>query len=142
MRIVVLAAVAAMLAACGPSKQEKAERNAAIANFVPPFVLSRLDFGGVVERRFRRLDRNGDDKLEGSEIPQRMAGRVAEFDKDGDGTISSEEWSAGQLARFDRQDINHDGTVTADERNVARAKREDDLPTPAEEPANTAAPAG
>jgi hypothetical protein len=44
------------------------------------------------------------------------------------------------MKRFDAQDINHDGTVTSDERERAREMKELDLPTPAEEPANTTAP--
>ncbi|KQT34779.1 hypothetical protein ASG29_01040 [Sphingomonas sp. Leaf412] len=130
------AIVAALLvAACGPSPEEKAETNAAIQNFTPPFVMSRLDFGGVVERRFRRLDRNEDDRIDRSEISPRLAPRFAKIDTNGDGGISNEEWSAWMIARFDKQDENRDGTVTSQEREKARAQQEIDLPTPAEEPA-------
>lgn len=131
------------LAACGgPSGEEKAEMNAAIANFTPPFVMSRLDFGGVIERRFRRLDQNGDDRLQKDELPQRLADRLMRFDTDGDGAIGQEEWSTGQLARFDGQDINRDGTVTSSERDEARRRREEALPTPKDEPiANAPIPA-
>lgn len=133
-----------LLAACGgaQSAEEKAEMNAAIANFTPPFVMSRLDFGGVIERRFRRLDRNEDDRLSRDELPPRLADRLMRFDTDGDGVIGPEEWSRGQLARFDGQDINKDGTVTSAERDEARRRREEALPTPADEPiANTPLPA-
>lgn len=128
-------AVALLLTACGPSPEDKAETNAAIQNFTPPFVMSRLDFGGVVERRFRRLDRNEDDRIDESEISPRLAPRFAEIDTNGDGDISNEEWSTWMIARFDRQDENKDGTVTSQEREKARAQRDFDLPTPAEEPA-------
>ncbi len=97
--------------------------------------LVRLDYGGVVERRFRRLDRNEDDRIDDSEISLRLAPRFAEIDANGDGGISNEEWSAWMIARFDRQDENKDGTVTSQEREKARAQQEVDLPTPAEEPA-------
>jgi Ca2+-binding EF-hand superfamily protein len=100
--------------------------------------MSRLDYGGVVERRFRRLDRNADDYLSRSEMSKRLAGRFDEIDANKDGRISNEEWSGWMLARFDRQDANHDGTVTSDERERARAAREMDLPTPAEEPVTNA----
>ena len=134
------AAAAALLTACGgPSPEEKAEYRQAVENFTPPFVMSRLDYGGVVERRFRRLDRNEDDRLSPSELSPRLADRFKLIDKNGDGSISNEEWSAWMLARFDRQDANKDGTVTSDERERARAAREQDLPTPADEPANAAA---
>lgn len=132
-------AAAVLLAGCGPSAEEKAETNAAVQNFTPPFVMSRLDYGGVVERRFRRLDRNEDDRLDRSELSQRLAPRFAEIDANGDGGISNEEWSRWMLARFDHQDENRDGTVTSAEREKARAQREMDLPTPAEEPATNAA---
>lgn len=132
-----VAALAALsVAACGgPSPEEKAEFREAVANFTPPFVMSRLDYGGVVERRFRRLDRNDDDYIGRTEITPRLAGRFAEIDADKDGRISKEEWSCWMIARFDRQDANKDGTVTSDERERARAAREMDLPTPADEPA-------
>ena len=135
-----MAVLAAAIAACAtgcskPTPDEKALENPAIANFVPPFVMSRLDFGGVVERRFRRLDRNEDDRLSREELPPARADRLMRFDTDGDGFISNPEWSKGMLARFDAQDLNHDGTVTSDERERARAASGDELPTPADEPA-------
>lgn len=123
------------LAGCGRSDEEVAESNPALANYVPPFVMSRLDYGGVVERRFRRLDRNEDDHLVRDELPPRRADRIMAFDRDGNGEISNGEWSRGMLARFDAQDLNRDGTVTSDERERARSLRQEDLPTPADEPA-------
>lgn len=134
------AGTVAMLAACsGQNSEEKAEMNAAIANFTPPFVMSRLDFGGVIERRFRRLDRNGDDRLQKDEMPARWAARIMQLDANGDGEVSAEEWSRGQLARFDAQDINRDATVTSAEREEARNHRDEALLTPADEPAANAA---
>lgn len=130
------AAAALLLVGCGgPSAEEKAEATEAAQNFVPPFVMSRLDFGGVVERRFRRLDHNEDDRLVRNELPPQRADRLMRFDVSGDGAISNEEWSRGMLARFDAQDLNKDGTVTSDERERARGMQQEDLPTPADEPA-------
>jgi hypothetical protein len=128
------------VAACSrTSPEDNAEQAAAIANYVPPYVLSRLDFGGVIERRFRRLDRDGNDRLTPSELLPRNRARAMLFDTDHDGTISAEEWSTGMLKRFDEQDLNHDGTVTSDERERARVDERDALPTPAEEPATNKA---
>ncbi len=135
MRMVMMAAGAMVLAACSGGKSDVAVNEEALANYVPPFVMSRLDFGGVVERRFRRLDVNNDDKLTRNELPKRLQARLEEIDRDGDGTVSNDEWSAWMLARFDAQDANHDGSVTSDERERARELQETDLPTPAEEPA-------
>ncbi|GAA4222919.1 hypothetical protein GCM10022253_32500 [Sphingomonas endophytica] len=139
MRVMVVVAGALALAACSRSKEPSPEEQAALSNYVPPFVMSRLDFGGVVERRFRRYDVNNDDKLTRNEVSQRLLPRFDEIDRNKDGAISNEEWSAWMMARFDAQDINHDGTVTSDERERAREMKEVDLPTPAEEPANATA---
>ncbi len=46
------------------------------------------------EELFKRRDENGDGKLEGSEISERMQSRIADLDKDGDGAISKEEFMA------------------------------------------------
>ena len=145
MRVTKLGAAASIagalvLAACsGSDKEPDAEQQAALANYVPPFVMSRLDFGGVVERRFRRLDINNDDKLTRNEVSKRLSPRFDQIDRNKDGAISNEEWSEWKVQRFDAQDINHDGTVTSDERERARELNDADLPTPAEEPSNAAA---
>lgn len=134
MRVSVMMAGALALAACsGRDEQGNAEQSAALSNYVPPFVMSRLDFGGVVERRFRRLDVNNDDRLIVSELSPRQAARFSQIDRNNDGAISNEEWSGWMMKRFDAQDINHDGTVTSDERERAREQHELDLPTPSEE---------
>ncbi|MBW6524773.1 hypothetical protein KZ810_14830 [Sphingomonas sp. RHCKR47] len=143
MRILLVGGCALALVACsGKSADEKAMQNAELANYTPPFVMSRLDFGGVIERRFRRLDTNNDDKLEPSEIAPKNRERVMSYDTNKDGFVSVEEWGRGMLARFDAQDLNHDGTVTSDERERAREMNDSDLPTPADEPANATAAAG
>lgn len=142
MRILLVGGCALALVACsGKSADEKAMENGELADYTPPFVMSRLDFGGVIERRFRRLDANNNDKLEPSEISPRRRDLVMGFDTSKDGTVSVEEWSRGMLARFDAQDLNHDGTVTSFERERAREMNDADLPTPDDEPANNAAAA-
>ena len=110
-------AMTAALAGCGNGKKAQAKADAQAANFVPPSVLSRLDYGGVVERRFRALDRNGDDYITPDELPTRDSKLMA-LDRDGDGRISATEWNEGMLARFDRMDGNHDGSVTSTEREA------------------------
>jgi hypothetical protein len=142
MRWQMMVAGAVLLAACSKENAEEAADPAVLANYVPPFVMSRLDYGGVVERRFRRLDVNHDDHLTRNELPQRLAERFDEIDRDKDGRISNDEWSSWMIARFDQQDANRDGTVTSDERERAREQHEMDLPTPKDEPDNSAAPAG
>jgi len=140
MRILLVGGCALALMACsGKSADEKAMQNAELANYTPPFVMSRLDYGGVIERRFRRLDANNDDKLEPSEIAPKNRERVMSYDTNKDGRVSVEEWGRGMLARFDAQDLNRDGTVTSDERERARELHDTDLPTPDDEPANDSA---
>ncbi|WBH17669.1 EF-hand domain-containing protein [Sphingomonas radiodurans] len=122
--LMVLAGVLPVLAGCGTS-EEAADANAAAANYRPPSVTSRLDYGGQIERRFHRLDKNIDDKLSEDELPERMRRVLMRGDTNGDGSLSSDEWGALMLARFDRQDLNKDGSVTTEERVAARQSRRD-----------------
>lgn len=139
MRLVMTAtALALVLAGCGTEKkrEKQAEADQKAAGFVPPSVTSRLDFGSAMERRFRALDRNGDDYIDATELPRRNA-RMKSFDRNGDGKISAIEFSEGQLARFDRMDLNHDGTVTSEEQEAAREGRLDPAPLPGATPTPT-----
>ena len=117
-----VAALAALLAGCGEGKRAQAKADAQAAGFVPPSVLSRLDYGGIVERRFRALDRNGDDYITPDELPT-VDSRLMALDRNHDGKISAAEWSEGMLSRFDRMDRNHDGSVTSAERETFRADK-------------------
>jgi hypothetical protein len=122
---IVAAMLAAATAACGNSdKDEQAEADARAASFQPPSVMSRLDFGSSASRRFRALDRNGDDIISDDELPRPEAPRLMALDRNGDGEITESEWSEGMLARFDRMDLNQDGTVTSEERRTAMARQQ------------------
>lgn len=119
-------ALAPALAGCGGKSEEKAAQADAVANaagFVPPAVTSRVDFTTAMEQRFRSLDRNGDDRIDASELPRRNS-RLMGLDRNKDGVISQIEWSEGTLKRFDRMDLNHDGTVTSEEESEWRAARD------------------
>lgn len=118
MRIAILALplfAATALAGCGSAEEKQARADANAAGFVPPSVLSRLDYGSSIERRFQALDRNGDGAIAASELP-RANSRLSGLDRSGDGRITAIEWSEGMLARFDRLDLNHDGSLTSEER--------------------------
>ena len=122
--VIGLAAMALALGACGGKRgdEKRASADAKAAGFVPPSVTSRLDYGGAMDRRFRALDRNGDDFLSADELPRNNPRRLRALDRNGDGKISAIEFSEGMLARFDRMDLNHDGTVTSEERRSAGAQ--------------------
>ena len=127
MRSLVMAAMAAgmmMAGGCSSEPADTAERNAAIANFTPPSVTSRADFGGVIERRFQRLDKNNDLRLDPTELPERRADAIMEkYDADNSGSIDSAEWGKFMLDRFDAIDTNKDASVTSGEREAEREQR-------------------
>lgn len=115
-------AVPALLSGCGARTEKAAQADANAVDFVPPAVTSRVDFSSAMERRFRALDHNGDDRLDATELPRKNS-RLIAFDRDGDGKISLIEWSEGTLKRFDQMDLNHDATVTSEEENAWRTAR-------------------
>lgn len=120
MRGVAVVLVATLLLnGCGDREAKRAAADARAANFVPPSVLARADFASQIARRFRRLDRDGDDVIEAVEIPTGNQ-RIAGLDRNGDGEITMPEFSEGLLARFDAMDLNKDGAVTSDERAAAK----------------------
>jgi hypothetical protein len=113
------------VASCGPDATEKQKAaDARAAAFTPPSVTSRLDFGSSASRRFRNLDRDGDDVLTAEELP-RADSRLLELDRNRDGRITESEFSEGMLKRFDQMDLNQDGTVTSEERRTARERRQE-----------------
>ena len=116
-----LAATAILASGCGNKEEQRAQADANAVGFVPPSVTSRLDFGASMERRFRTLDRNADDRITKDELPSPNT-RIKAFDRNNDGTITAIEWSEGTLAWFDRMDLNHDGTVTSEERAESRKR--------------------
>ena len=50
--------------------------------------------GGNRQEMFAQMDADGDGKLSGDEIPERLSDRIAEVDTDGDGAVSLEELQA------------------------------------------------
>lgn len=76
--------------------------------------ISRAEFMAQSDKRFARLDANGDGEISGDELPGR--GRLlASTDTNKDGKISKAEYSAQAAARFAKMDTNGDGKITPDE---------------------------
>ena len=119
--VAALAATGILVSACGNKDEQRAQADANAVGFVPPSATSRLDFGASMERRFRTLDRNADDRITKDELPAPNT-RIKAFDRNKDGIITAIEWSEGTLAWFDRMDLNHDGTVTSEERAESRKR--------------------
>jgi hypothetical protein len=105
----------ALLSACGKKSEEKAAQADAVANAAG----------------FRSLDRNGDDRIDATELP-RQNSRLMGLDRNKDGVISQIEWSEGTMRRFDQMDLNHDGTVTSEEESEWRAARDAGRAPPAQ----------
>jgi EF hand len=106
---------------------------------VPPSVTSRVDFGSMMARRFRELDRDGNDIITRDEMPTTNS-RLWELDRNKDGEITESEFFEGMLARFDRMDLNRDGTVTSEEREASRTERPAAPSNPVATGANTTMP--
>ncbi|HEX4341236.1 MAG TPA: hypothetical protein VH062_35245 [Polyangiaceae bacterium] len=83
------------------------------------------------EARFEKLvahaDKNGDGKLQVTELSARMEKRLGKADTDGDGVITSTEYTARveavREARKARMDTDHDGKISDAERTAARESR-------------------
>jgi EF hand len=115
--------LAALAAGCSNDGDDAATQNA-IMEYEPPTITSRADYGGMIERRFQRLDADHTGELTRDELPPRFtAETIARYDSDKDGKLDSGEWGKMMLDRFDRQDTNKDGTVTTQERQASRAQR-------------------
>lgn len=84
-------------------------------------------YAASVRATFQKLDRNGDGKLELSELPVALRTTLAAADRDGDGAISSGEFlahhNASVLARLHRADANGDGALEPDEVGPVRWAR-------------------
>ncbi|HEX3596874.1 MAG TPA: hypothetical protein VHU80_17315 [Polyangiaceae bacterium] len=67
----------------------------------------------------KRLDKNGDGKLETAELPPRMQKFMSKADTDGDGALTVAEMTAARdnfvKARFTHADKNSDGSLTENE---------------------------
>ncbi|MEO8374626.1 MAG: hypothetical protein ABI471_05340 [Sphingomonas bacterium] len=110
--------------ACAGGCSKKVPDGTGAENFRPPTNETRADDLDLLNRTFARMDGNGDEALQASEITGARAERIRGLDTDGNREVSREEFVKGGLARFDRIDTNHDGVLTNGERRAAR--REDD----------------
>ena len=130
MRIVPVLLLVGLLAACVGGCSKKVPDGTGAENFRPPTNLTRADDLDLLNRDFARMDVNGDEALQTSEIVGVRADQIRALDTDGDREVSREEFVKGGLARFDSIDTNHDGVLTNAERRAARAKGRDVTDTP------------
>ncbi|MCM8731052.1 hypothetical protein ACFO8O_08775 [Hephaestia sp. GCM10023244] len=123
----VLFFAAVPIALLGCSQDDDSNRNAeaaVAAGFKPPTVLARADFAMDLDKRFNRLDVNGDAILEPNEWPPRYADRLARLDKNKDGKVTRNEFFEAMMARFDAADTNRDQVLTSEERTAADIPRD------------------
>ena len=130
MRIVPVLLLVGVLAACVGGCSKKVPDGTGAENFRPPTNLTRADDLDMLNRNFARMDVNGDEALQASEIVGVRADQIRALDTDGDHEVSREEFVKGGLARFDSIDTNHDGVLTNAERRAGRAKGRDVTDTP------------
>lgn len=64
------------------------------------------------ERRFNRVDKDGDELITLSEIVQPRRKRFANLDLDGDGMLRFEEWAISSIDKFEGADADGNGTLT------------------------------
>ena len=120
--MIVLAGLVPLLMGCGKTEEDH-DAAAAVTNYTPPTVTSRLDFGGEIERRFHAFDMNRDDKIVADELPDRLRPMIGRGDTNGDDALGPQEWGDLLLGWFDRNDLNKDGTLTSEERETYRERR-------------------
>jgi Ca2+-binding EF-hand superfamily protein len=76
----------------------------------------------------KHFDRNGDGKLQLTELPDRMKARLAPADTNGDGVLTAEELTARheaqKAARKAAMDTDHDGQVSQTERDAFRTEKQ------------------
>ncbi|MBW0145104.1 hypothetical protein [Sphingomicrobium clamense] len=64
------------------------------------------------EKRFNRVDKDGDELITLSEIVQPRRKRFANLDLDGDGMLRFEEWAISTIDKFEGADADGNGTLT------------------------------
>ena len=64
------------------------------------------------EKRFNRVDKDGNEQISLSELVHPRRGRFANLDLDKDGQLSFEEWAITTIEKFEGADANSDGILT------------------------------
>jgi len=143
---VVSGLIALSMAACSGASQEPVDQSAQTehAGLTAPSAAPAAPAGAAPvaandgEHHFRgdgapdpamivkRFDKNGDGKLQVSELPEHMQKFMAKADSNNDGVISIDELKAGEdkmkAERLAKLDTDHDGKVSPEERKAAFEK--------------------
>ncbi|WP_265562827.1 CREC-EF hand family protein [Sphingomicrobium arenosum] len=81
------------------------------------------------EKRFNRVDKDGDEIITLSEMVHPRRGRFANLDLDGDGTLRFEEWAITTIEKFEGADANGDARLTRGEYATTAPKPRKPKPT-------------
>jgi Ca2+-binding EF-hand superfamily protein len=111
------------LAACSGAGGDPSPADVPEGTASAPLEAAPAGHGGMAQRDpakfIQHFDKNGDGKLEVSELPERMQKFLCKADADKDGTLTVAELTAAKetfmKARFAKMDKSGDGALTADE---------------------------
>jgi Ca2+-binding EF-hand superfamily protein len=88
--------------------------------------LSRSELGRMPDRKFQKLDENGDGFITQPEFERggcrHVEKRFERMDANADGVVTKDEARAASLSRFAKSDANDDGVVTREELRRAMMK--------------------
>lgn len=115
-----------VLVACGGAQGAEASKGDFASHTAPQVLVASVP--GKGDARFlQRFDKNGDGKIELSELSPKMQQRLASADTNKDGVISDNELDAyrasERTAKFEKKDKDHDGALESNEVSPQRWAR-------------------
>ncbi len=117
--------LALVLVACGGAQGTEAVKGDVASQVAPQVQVAAPGEGDA--RFLQRFDKNGDGKVELSELTPKMQQRLASADTNKDGVISDSELDAyrasERTAKFEKKDKDHDGALESNEVSPQRWAR-------------------